>query len=148
MQTANLLSIQTINRRETKLVAEQKRVLVIDDEESVRDAYINALEDMPCVVETASSGEEGLQKARTGSVALIFLDLKMPGMSGADVLRQIRAFDAKVAIYVVTAFQGEFLEALEAIERDGLTFKLLQKPIGQQAIRKVTATTLGGDMSE
>ena len=126
---------------------EQKRVLVIDDEESVRDAYVDALEDVPCVVETASSGEEGLRKAQTGSVALIFLDLKMPGMSGADVLRKIRSFDEKVVVYIVTAFHGEFLDKLEAIERDGLTFKLLHKPIGQEAIRKVTAAALGQSAS-
>ncbi len=120
----------------------QPRVLVIDDEESVRDAFTDALEDMPYVVETASSGEEALEKAKSSPADLVFLDLKMPGMDGVEVLHSIRELDEAVPIYIVTAFHSEFLDRLQAAEEEGLAFQLLHKPIGQEAIRKVAAAVL------
>ncbi len=126
-------------------MASQPRVLVIDDEQSVRDAFVNALEDMPYVVETAGDGEEALEKAKSSPVDLVFLDLKMPGMDGVEVLREIRALDETVPVYIVTAFYGEFLDRLQIAEDEGLTFQLLHKPIGQEAIRKVSITALGGN---
>ncbi len=120
----------------------QPRVLVMDDEESVRDAFADALEDMPYVVEAVSSGDEALVKAKSSPADLVFLDLKMPGMDGVEVLHQIRELDEAVPIYIVTAFHAEFLDRLQAAEEKGLTFQLLHKPIGQEAIRKVANAVL------
>jgi len=120
----------------------QPRVLVIDDEESVRDAFADALEDMPYVVDAASGGEEALAKAKSSPADLIFLDLKMPGMDGVEVLHHIRELDEAVPIYIVTAFHAEFLDRLQAAEDEGLAFQLLHKPIGQAAIRKVASGVL------
>ena len=120
----------------------QPRVLVIDDEKSVRDAFADALEDMPYVVEAASGGEEALAKAQSDPADLIFLDLKMPGMDGVEVLHRIRELDEVVPIYIVTAFHSEFLDRLQAAEEEGLAFHLLHKPIGQEAIRKVATAVL------
>ena len=120
----------------------QPRVLVIDDEESVRDAFADALEDMPYVVEAVSGGEEALAKAQSDPADLIFLDLKMPGMDGVEVLHHIRELDAAVPVYIVTAFHAEFLDRLQAAEEEGLAFQLLHKPIGQEAIRKVAMAVL------
>ena len=120
----------------------QPRVLVIDDEQSVRDAFTDALEDMPYVVEAASGGEEALAKAQSNPADLIFLDLKMPGMDGVEVLHHIRALDEVVPVYIVTAFHAEFLDRLQAAEEEGLAFQLLHKPIGQEAIRKVATAVL------
>ena len=120
----------------------QPRVLVIDDEASVRDAFVDALEDMPYVVAAASGGEEGLSIAQSDPADLIFLDLKMPGMDGVEVLHHIRALDEVVPVYIVTAFHAEFLDRLQAAEEEGLAFQLLHKPIGQEAIRKVATAVL------
>ena len=120
----------------------QPRVLVIDDEQSVRDAFADALEGMPYVVDAARSGEEALAKAKSSPADLIFLDLKMPGMDGVEVLHHIRELDDAVPIYIVTAFHAEFLDRLQAAEEEGLAFHLLHKPIGQQAIRKVAMAVL------
>ena len=124
-------------------MAAQAQVLVIDDEESVRDAFVDALEGMSFVVRTASSGPEALEMVRSGPLALVFLDLKMPGMDGVEVLRKIREADEAVPVYVVTAFYAEFLSRLQAAEDEGLAFQSLCKPVGQEAIRKVTTTALG-----
>ncbi len=120
----------------------QPRVLVIDDEESVRDAFADALEGMPYAVDTACDGEEALQKVTSSPADLIFLDLKMPGMDGVEVLHHIRKLDKAVPVYIVTAFHAEFLDRLRAAEEEGLSFQLLHKPIGQEAIRKVAMAVL------
>ena len=115
------------------MVAEP-RILAVDDEESVRDAFVNALEDMPCVVGTASSGQEAVEKAQDGPLSLVFLDLKMPGMDGMEFLRRLRALDETAPVCIVTAFHGEFDSRLQAAEDEGIAFELLHKPIGQDAI--------------
>lgn len=120
-----------------------QRVLVIDDEECVRDAFIDALEDMQCTVVAAPSGMEGVRQVESGLVNLIFLDLKMPNMDGVETLRRIRAVNKEVPVYVVTAFHAEFLDKLQSAEDEGLVFELLHKPIGHTAIRKVTSSVLG-----
>ena len=130
-------------KQEADTMAVEARILVIDDEESVRDAFVDALEGMPFVVMTASGGPEALEILRGGPVSLVFLDLKMPGMDGVDVLRKIREADGAVPAYIVTAFYAEFLSRLQAAEDEGLAFQLLCKPVGQEAIRKVTTTALG-----
>lgn len=125
-------------------MSQAQRILVIDDEESVRDAFADALENTAYEVETASSGEEGVAKARSASFDLVFLDLKMPGMDGVETLRALRALDGRVPVYVVTAFHAQFLERLELAEREGLPFELVHKPLGQEAIRQVTEAVLRG----
>ncbi len=67
-----------------------ERILVIDDEEVVRMSFTLALEDAGFRVDTAESGEKGLQMKKDAEYDLIFLDLKMPGMNGVETLRQIR----------------------------------------------------------
>ncbi len=67
-----------------------KRILIIDDEEAVRRSFILAFEDIGFKVDTAESGERGLQMKKDSEYDLIFLDLNMPGMNGVDTLRQIR----------------------------------------------------------
>ena len=120
----------------------QPRVLVIDDEQSVRDAFTDALAEVPYTVETACDGKEALAKAQSNPTDLIFLDLKMPGMDGVEVLHHIRELDEAVPIYIVTAFHAEFLDRLRVAEEEGLSFQLLHKPIGQAAIRKVATAVL------
>jgi len=128
--------------QEVEPIMSQPRVLVIDDEESVRDAFADALEDLPYIVEAVSDGEEALEKAKSSPADLVFLDLKMPGMDGVEVLHEIRQLDEVVPIYIVAAFHSEFLDRLQAAEEEGLSFQLLHKPIGQEAIRKVATAVL------
>ena len=68
-----------------------KHILVIDDDESVLESFVLALNDSDeYSVETASTGEEGVEKMKEITPDLIFLDLRMPGIDGIETLRLLR----------------------------------------------------------
>lgn len=120
------------------------RILVIDDDESVRKAFELALEEGDHEVDTAASGMEGVEKVRSGRYGLIFLDLKMPGMDGIETLREIRKLDAEVPVYIVTAFEGEYIEELGKLEEEGISFELVNKPIGMDSIELLVKSVFTG----
>lgn len=66
-------------------------ILIIDDDLGQLDLFSTAFKLKKFKVETAQSGEEGLQKALEKSPSLIFLDFVMPGLTGLDVLKKIKA---------------------------------------------------------
>jgi len=120
-----------------------KKILVVDDDSAVRQAFILVLEDAGYQVDTAESGEVGLEKYKNGQYDLIFLDLKMPGIKGTEVLKKIREDSQDVPIYVVTAFHKEFLKDLQAIRKAGISFDLLDKPVGNEQIIAVVEGVFG-----
>ena len=75
---------------------------------------------------------------------LIFLDLRMPGMNGFETLRELRKLDEHVPVYIITAFQDEFLKELKAAAEEGLAFQLLCKPVGFDEILAITKGILEG----
>ncbi len=113
------------------------RVLVIDDEEVIRKSFILALEDTGYQVETAESGEKGIEKARKTSFDLIFLDLKMPGLNGVETLRQLWKLRQTVPIYIVTAYYEDYLDQLQSAADDAISFQLIKKPVGRDEIRSI-----------
>lgn len=121
----------------------EKHILVIDDEPAVRNSFVLALEDTEFLVTTASSGTEGLEKFNKSKYHLIFLDLKMPGMSGIETLREIRKKDQDVPVYIITAFAEEFFGGLKGLSHENINFELMQKPIGMEAINELTLALLG-----
>ena len=122
----------------------QKKILVIDDEESVRKSFELALEDTGYDVLTVASGESGVEKYDEVKPDLIFLDLKMPGMNGVETLKALRKKSKDVPIYIVTAFHKEFLDQLNAAVQEGHYFELLNKPVGADQIQSVATGILEG----
>ena len=117
-------------------------ILVIDDEEVVRKSFSLALEDSSYQVETVGSGEEGIERVRANRYDLIFLDLRMPNLDGVATLRQLRAIDLDVPIYIVTAFHAEFFSQLKRAAEDGLRFDVIEKPVGSARISLITRNVL------
>jgi DNA-binding response OmpR family regulator len=120
-----------------------KRILIIDDDLAIRKSFVLALEDTGFLVDTAESGEKGIEMQARDSYQLIFLDLKMPGMNGVETLRKIRANDTEIPVYIITAFHNEFLGELREVQTDGIVFELLRKPLDSAQIVKVTEDILG-----
>ncbi len=102
-----------------------KRVLVIEDDETVRDVLRSFLGQKGFEVTLAENGESGLDVLRAEKFDLIFSDLVMPGISGMDVLKEVVASKIAVPVVVMTAF-GTVQTAVEAM-RIG-AFDYITKP--------------------
>ncbi len=124
-----------------------KRILAIDDDEVIRKSFTLALEDTGYEVDTAESGEKGIEMQQKAGYDLIFLDLKMPGLDGVETLKGLRKIDESVPIYVITAFHKEFTDRLKALIEEGIAFDLIEKPIGRDRIVFVTRCILEGPMT-
>jgi DNA-binding response OmpR family regulator len=78
-----------------------KRILAVDDEHDVLLIVRTALQSEGFEVETAAGGAEAVEKARAAPPDLILLDVMMPGMSGFDVLKALKAEDATSRVPVI-----------------------------------------------
>ncbi|MGA1826326.1 MAG: response regulator [bacterium] len=124
-----------------------KNILVIDDNEAIRKSFKLALEDEEYNIFTAESGEKGIELRKKSTFDLFFIDLKMPGMNGVETLREIRKVDSEVPIYIITAFHKEFLNELKSAAEDGISFEILQKPIGSKQIVLTVRSVFEGPAS-
>jgi DNA-binding response OmpR family regulator len=85
-------------------VKEQKRVLLVDDEESILLLYREELEEEGFAVEVAQNGEQALVVFRDTPPNLVILDINMPGMNGIEVLRQMKAMNSELPIILSSAY--------------------------------------------
>ncbi len=103
----------------------QGRILVVDDEEDIRESLETLLTMEGYSVDLAANGTEGLHKVESREYDLVLLDLMMPDRSGMEVLRDIRERDRELPVFMVTAF-GSIDVAVEALKCGADDF--IQKP--------------------
>lgn len=117
------------------------KLLVIDDEKIVLDAAVHMLsQSFPEIsVETARNGKEGLLKLEAHRPELVLTDIRMPGMSGLDFIREARRVDEQVHIVIVTAFD-QFDYAREAFKYRVDDYVL--KPLTRQKLKEVVERAL------
>lgn len=120
-----------------------KKVLVIDDEKSVRDSFYLALKNSDYAVDLAENGTIGLEKYGEKEYDVVFLDLRMPGMNGVEVLKRIRETDDNTPVYVVTTFHNMYFEELKELEVKKMDFQLINKPVSGEQITAVLDGVLG-----
>src|SRR3954466_5551700 len=101
------------------------RILVIDDDTGVRESIARMLRQAGYTVQCASNGEEGLRLARDGSFDVVLSDMRMPGLSGLDVLRKLREQRVDSVFIIMTGF-GTVDTAVEAMKLGAVDF--VQKP--------------------
>lgn len=118
-----------------------KRLLIVDDEEtltfSLYQTFINAPID--CEVVTAASGEEALERFEKNPFDLVITDLAMPGMSGLDLLKNIKSQKADTQVVIITAYGSE--------EREESAYNLgadqyLEKPFDIREIKNLVLKML------
>ncbi|MBT3190593.1 MAG: hybrid sensor histidine kinase/response regulator [Anaerolineae bacterium] len=113
-------------------MAEKPRILIIDDEEIVRDSCIQILAKGNYEIKTAENGMDGLTLLKEFQPDLALVDLKMPGISGFEVLDQIHAYDPTIVAIVITGF-ATVDSAVEAMKKG--TYDFLPKPFTPDELR-------------
>ncbi len=111
-------------------------VLVVDDEKNYLVVLEDLLEDEGYNVLTASSGAEALEVIAQAPVDTVLSDIKMPGISGIELLDRILALDPDLPVILMTAF-AEVDQAVEAMKKGALDH--IQKPFDNKDVRRAVA---------
>ena len=82
-----------------------KKILLVDDEESIQLLYREEFQDEGYAVISARNGEEALKKFAEENPDLVILDIQMPGMNGIEVLRQMKSKEPDKPVILSSAFQ-------------------------------------------
>ncbi|MEI8189630.1 MAG: response regulator, partial [candidate division NC10 bacterium] len=114
-------------------------ILVVDDEPAMRLLLSSVLKEEGYDVTAAATGEEALQLIATRHYHLVLTDLKMPGISGLELLEQVKRDDPGTAVIILTAF-GTVEGAVEAMRKGAVHYLL--KPLANPdelrlAVRRV-----------
>jgi DNA-binding NtrC family response regulator len=117
----------------------RKAILVVDDEKSQREILDMILSGEGYDVTTASSGEAALKFVQDRRFDLVLSDLKMTGMSGIDLLKELVAFDKSIMVILLTA-HGTVDSAFEA--KDLGAFAYLQKPYDREKLLETVSRAL------
>ncbi|HAJ79323.1 MAG TPA: hypothetical protein DCO75_06090, partial [Fibrobacteres bacterium] len=102
----------------------KKRILIVDDDEYIRESVIETLKRKGFDALGAENGKSAVDIFRQETFDMVISDMKMPGMSGIELLEQIRKLDAEVPFLIITAY-GAIDNAVEAIKKGANDF--LQK---------------------
>lgn len=113
-----------------------KKILVVDDEESIRFLYKEELEEEGYIVECAKNGEEALEKLAAFQPDLISLDIKMPVMDGIEALKRIREKERHLPIILCSAY-GEYKQDLTTWASDAYVVKCADMTNFKSIIRKL-----------
>jgi len=81
-----------------------KKILIVEDEKAQQILYEEELSEMGYSLQIASNGEEALQMARSERPDLVILDIKMPGISGLDVLQDLLNDEPRIPVIINTAY--------------------------------------------
>ena len=108
------------------------KVVLIDDEEDIRDVLTLALRDSGYEVDSAPDGKSGLRLCEKISPQIVITDIRMPGMDGLQVLETLKKNNPDIEVIVATAF-GEMDVAIQALQLDASDF--ITKPISDDTLQ-------------
>ena len=120
------------------------RVLFVDDEALIREMVAHVLRQEGCEVETASSGEEALQRIRERGASyyrLLITDLTMPGLSGIELAQQVYQIDPGLPVILCSGYGTEIAEQVANVPN--VVF-YLQKPYRRRQLLEAVEQALGG----
>jgi two-component system response regulator PilR (NtrC family)/two-component system response regulator HydG len=116
---------QSIAERARARGAPRASILVVEDDQAMRDMLREALEEDGYAVEAVGGGRAGVERARRGGIDLVISDVKMPDLDGLDMLREIKAVSPSPHVITITAF-GSIDTAIRAVKLGA--FDYITKP--------------------
>src|ERR1700740_1865398 len=120
-------------------------VLIIDDEAEIRESLQTLLEMEGFAVETAVTGEAGLQRIGEHPFDLVLLDLALPGRDGMEILAEIRAHEIRLPVIMITAY-GTVENAVRAMQFGAANF--VQKPWDNEKLLADVRAAIGWRRAE
>jgi excisionase family DNA binding protein len=120
--------------------ADRPRILVVDDETSIRDLLAKTLALAEYDVDTASDGAAALERLRLYPYDLLIADLRMPGMDGLAVIREAKRLNADLPIIIITGYSTESA-AIEAVNLGVAGY--LTKPFRVPQVLAAAARAIG-----
>ena len=117
-----------------------KRILVVDDEESIRLLYQEELQEQGYEVILACNADEAIEQFSATRPDLVILDIKMPGRSGIEALQVIREQSRDVPVILSTAY-GEYKQNLETWASDAYVVKSANMDNLIQKVREILSRT-------
>jgi CheY-like chemotaxis protein len=131
-------------RKIKKIPMRDKPILIVDDEKNIRLTLSRSLEVLGVETDSAEDGKKALAKLREKEFGLILLDIRMPGVDGMEVLRQVRESRPDIRIIILTAY-GTIELAVEAMKLGAVDF--IQKPFVPEQIRERVARVMSREKS-
>jgi CheY-like chemotaxis protein len=120
--------------------AARPRILVVDDESSIRDLLAKTLSLAEYDVDTAPDGRSALERLRLYPYDLLIVDLKMPGIDGLAVIREAKRLNANLPVIIITGYSTE-AAAIEAVNLGVAGY--LTKPFRVPQVLAAAAKAIG-----
>jgi FixJ family two-component response regulator len=117
-------------------------IAIVDDDESVRDALTSLLHSVGWQAEAFASAEAFLQSGQVHTTACVLLDVRLPGISGLELQRQLRSSQARLPIIFLTAHGTETMQA-QTLQAGAVAF--FTKPFSDTALLEAIHTALAPD---
>jgi len=102
---------------------ERARILVVDDDESVRETFTAILEENGYIVDTAESGREAIEKSNKNFYNAAFIDIRLPDMEGTELLTALKQTTPKMRKIIVTGYPA-LQNAVEAVNKNADAYVL------------------------
>ena len=115
------------------------KILIVDDEENIREVLSGILEDEGYTVDSAKDGLEGLSKAEDGNYDLVILDVWLPGIGGMEVLDKLKISRPDLEVVVISG-HGNIDMAVKAVKKGAFDF--LEKPLSLDKVVTVVKNAL------
>ena len=112
-------------------MTDNKRILIVDDDETVRWSYQRSLQGIACNIATAGNGEEALETMERNPFDVVLLDVRMPGQDGLSVLRTIKQKWPESEVVIITGYPTVD-SAKEAVRLGACDY--VAKPVGPQDV--------------
>lgn len=120
-------------------MCEKNRILIVDDDETVRRSYLRSLESLSNNIEAASDGDQALQTMEEKPFDVVLLDMRMPGRDGLSVLRTIKQKWPESEVVIITGYPT-VASAKEAVRLGAYDF--MSKPVAPQDVINVTDSAI------